>query len=138
MEIPDAAKRGFVTFNTKARCATCHSTWRFTDDGFHDIGISGDDLGRAGVMPGIRALERAFKTPTLRNVAERHPYMHDGLFKTLEQVVDHYDHGFVRRASLADQIVPLGLTAEEKVDLVAFMKTLSSADQRVIPPNLPR
>ncbi|MEO6717226.1 MAG: cytochrome c peroxidase [Novosphingobium sp.] len=136
--VPDAAKRGFVIFNTKAKCASCHSSWRFTDDGFHDIGIPGDDLGRARVMPGISILERAFKTPTLRNVSERGPYMHDGSLRTLEQVVDHYDHGFVRRASLADQITPLALTAEEKADLIAFMNSLSSSDERVAPPNLPR
>lgn len=136
--VTDAAKRGFALFNGKARCASCHSSWRFTDDGFHDIGMPGNDLGRAGIAPGIPFLERAFKTPTLRNIAERAPYMHDGSLQTLDQVVDHYDHGFIRRVSLADQIVSLGLSAEEKADLIAFLKSLSSADERVVPPSLPR
>lgn len=136
--LAEPAKRGFVIFNTKAKCAACHSGWRFTDDGFHDIGIPGDDMGRAQIMPGIPILERAFKTPTLRNIAERGPYMHDGSLHTLEQVIDHYDHGFVRRASLADQITSLDLTAQEKADLIAFLKSLSSTDEPVILPNLPR
>lgn len=136
--ISESAKRGFVLFNTKANCVSCHSTWRFTDDSFHDIGLAGDDMGRAKVAPGLVIFERAFKTPTLRNIAERAPYMHDGSLKTLEQVVDHYDHGFIQRPSLSDSMKPLHLTAGEKADLVAFMKTLSSKDAPVDYPILPR
>lgn len=136
--ISASAKRGFVTFNTKARCSTCHSSWRFTDDGFHDIGLNDTDLGRGKLMAGMTFLEHAFKTPTLRNVADRPPYMHDGSVTTLEAVVDHYDHGFVQRASLSDQIKPLNLTVQEKADLVAFMKSLSSRDPDVAFPILPR
>jgi len=135
--ISAAAVRGFVIFNTKAKCASCHSGWRFTDDGFRDIGLPGDDMGRAQITPGVTILERAFKTPTLRNVAERAPYMHDGSLRTMEQVIDHYDHGFVRRASLAEEITPLGLTVQDKADLIAFIKSLSSIDAPVILPNLP-
>lgn len=134
----DAAKRGFTLFNTKGNCASCHSSWRFTDDGFHDIGLPGDDPGRAKIMPGLAILEHAFKTPTLRNIAERGPYMHDGSIRTLEGVVDHYDHGFIQRASLSDQIKPLRLTAQDKADLVEFMKALTSKDRPVNYPVLPR
>jgi len=133
-----SARRGFVLFNTKANCASCHSGWRFTDDGFHDIGLAGDDMGRAKVMPGLTILEHAFKTPTLRNIAERGPYMHDGSLRTLGEVVDHYDSGFITRPSLSDQVKPLHLTPDEKADLVAFMMTLSSNDTPVTAPVLPR
>ncbi len=136
--VSDSAKRGFVVFNTTAKCASCHSSWRFTDDGFHDIGLPGDDLGRARFMPGITPLEHAFKTPTLRNTALRPPYMHDGSMPTLEAVIDHYDHGFVSRPSLSDQIKPLNLTARDKADLVAFLRTLTSQDEAVTAPPLPR
>lgn len=136
--ISDSAKRGFVVFNTKGNCASCHSSWRFTDDGFHDIGLPGQDIGRAKIMAGLTVLEYAFKTPTLRNIADRPPYMHDGSLPTLEAVVDHYDSGFIRRASLSDQIKPLGLTAGDKADLLAFLKTLSSQDTPVSYPVLPR
>jgi cytochrome c peroxidase len=135
--ISEEAKRGFVTFNGKAKCATCHSGWRFTDDGFHDIGLKGDDMGRAKLVPGLTILERAFKTPTLRNIVERAPYMHDGSIATLEAVVDHYDSGFVSRPSLSTDVQLLKLTAQEKSDLVAFMKTLSSQDRQVALPSLP-
>lgn len=136
--ISPSAKRGFVVFNTKGNCASCHSSWRFTDDGFHDIGLPSDDLGRGKIVQGIVALDHAFKTPTLRNIAERGPFMHDGSLQTLEQVVDHYDHGFTQRPSVSDQVKPLNLTAGEKADLVAFMQALTSKDAPVDYPILPR
>jgi cytochrome c peroxidase len=109
-----------------------------TDDGFHDIGLPGEDPGRGKLVPGLTVLEHAFKTPTLRNIAERGPYMHDGSIPTLEAVVDHYDHGFVQRASLAAEMQPLALTVQDKTDLVAFLRTLSSRDPDVAVPVLPR
>lgn len=136
--VSDSAKRGFALFNGKAECASCHSGWRMTDDGFHDIGLPDTDMGRAAVFPGLVILEHAFKTPTLRNIAERAPYMHDGSLPSLEAVVDHYDHGFVKRTSLASQMRPLNLTAQDRQDLVAFLRTLSSEDDKVTLPNLPR
>ena len=136
--VSESAKRGFALFNTTAKCSSCHTSWRFTDDGFHDIGLPGDDPGRAKFMPGITPLEHAFKTPTLRNIAERGPYMHDGSLATLDAVVDHYDHGFVNRPSLADQMKPLHLSAQDKADLVAFLRSLTSHDEAVTAPALPR
>jgi len=136
--ISAAAKRGFMLYNAKARCASCHSGWRMTDDGFHDIGLAGDDPGRGKLVPGLVILDHAFKTPTLRNIAERAPYMHDGSLGTLEAVVDHYDHGFQARPSLSTEIKPLHLTDQDKSDLVAFLHTLSSRDGDVAVPTLPR
>jgi len=136
--LSDSARRGFALFNGKGHCASCHSGWRLTDDGFHDIGLPGDDIGRAKIMPGLIILDHAFKTPTLRNVAERAPYMHDGSIATLEQVIDLYDHGFVRRPSLSDQIAPLGLSAPDKADLLAFLQSLSGKNAPVDYPLLPR
>jgi cytochrome c peroxidase len=136
--ISDEAKLGFIVFNGKAKCATCHAGWRFTDDGFHDIGINDDDQGRGKIMPGADFLNHAFKTPTLRSIAQRAPYMHDGSIGTLEAVIDHYDHGFVQRSSLSAEMTPLNLTSSEKQQLVAFLKTLSSQDDPVTAPILPR
>jgi len=133
------AARGFALFNDKARCAACHSGWRFTDDSFHDIGVQSDDVGRAKVVPVIQAARFAFKTPTLRNVAERAPYLHDGSAATLADVIELYDRGgLVQRASLAPEITPLGLTRQQKDDLVAFLQTLTSRDPEVRVPALPR
>jgi cytochrome c peroxidase len=137
--MPGAAQRGFVLFNTKAQCATCHSGWRFTDDSFHDIGVTGADRGRGVVLPGIDAMQYAFKTPTLRNVSQRAPYMHDGSVATLDDVIELYDQGgLTKRPSLSADIKPLHLTAGEKHDLVAFLQALMSADRTVEPPALPR
>ena len=134
--VSEAAKRGFVLFNTKARCASCHSGWNFTDDSFHDIGLTSDDLGRSVVLE-ADVLKHAFKTPGLRNIVERAPYMHDGSLTTLAEVIDHYDSGFVRRDSLSDEMKPLELSGEEKADLVAFLETLSSRDDPMDLPVLP-
>lgn len=131
--ISDAAKRGFVLFDGKANCAACHSGWRFTDDGFHDIGVKSDDKGRGAVVTGIPALDHAFKTPTLRNVALRAPYQHDGSEQTLRDVVDFYNGEYVSRQSLSSDIKRLDLTDGEKDDLVAFMQTLTGNDPVVLP-----
>jgi len=136
--ISSAALRGFVLFNAKADCAVCHSGWRMSDDGFHDIGLNDSDRGRAAVMPGIVQLERAFKTPTLRNINQRAPYMHDGSMATLEAVIDHYDNGFEIRPSLDTNVHRLGLTQAEKSDLLAFLDTLTSVDDPVVLAGLPR
>ena len=137
--IGEDAKRGFVVFNQEGRCAKCHDGWRFTDDSFHDIGVSTDDPGRGALLKDIPVMASAFKTPTLRNVDQRAPYMHNGSAATLEEVVDLYDRGGeVHRASLSPEIVPLNLTVTQKRDLVAFLRTLSSQDQPVVVPALPR
>ncbi len=133
-----AAVRGFVLFNGKANCVACHLTWRMSDDGFHDIGLHDADRGRAAIMPGIVQLERAFKTPTLRNINQRAPYMHDGSLPTLKAVIDHYDNGFETRPSLDSNIHTLGLSSAEKSDLLAFLDALTSTDEPVTLPVLPR
>ncbi|MDR3407356.1 MAG: cytochrome c peroxidase [Methylovirgula sp.] len=123
--ISPAAKRGFAIFNGKGNCAQCHSGWSFTDGSFHDIGIGkGKDIGRGAFFPTSVKLRYAFKTPTLRNVAERAPYMHDGSVPTLEAVIDLYDRGGIDRPSRSELIHPLGLTPPEKADLLAFLRTL--------------
>lgn len=137
--ISASAIRGFVTFNGKAHCAHCHSGWRFTDDGFYDVGLKGEDLGRGTILPEIESMRFAFKTPTLRNVDHRGPYMHDGSERSLEDVVEFYDRGGdVRRPGISEHVLKLGLSPQEKGDLVAFLKTLTSVDAPQNVPVLPR
>jgi cytochrome c peroxidase len=136
--ISEEAKRGFVLFNTKGECVRCHSGWTFTDDSFHDIGLATDDIGRGKFLPQIIKMKHAFKTPGLREIARRGPYMHDGSLATLEAVVEHYDKGGVERESRSDLIRPLGLSAQEKKDLVAFMLTLTGEVDPINMPVLPR
>ncbi|WP_407156971.1 cytochrome-c peroxidase [Bradyrhizobium sp. STM 3557] len=136
--ISEEAKRGFALFNGKAQCAACHEGWNFTNDGFQDIGLPSKDVGRGEYAPGVIKMQHAFKTPGLREIARRAPYMHDGSLATLEQVVDHYDGGGVDRPSRSDLMHPLGLTVQEKADLVAFLKSLSSNLAPTAAPVLPR
>ena len=122
-----SAKRGFALFNGQAGCSGCHRGWAFTDGSFHDIGVARDaDFGRGEFFPTSTKLHYAFKTPTLRDVAGRAPYMHDGSVPTLEAVIDLYDRGGIARPSRSELIHPLGLTGEQKADIAAFMHTLTS------------
>ncbi|MDQ3230718.1 MAG: hypothetical protein M3Q07_02775 [Pseudobdellovibrionaceae bacterium] len=137
--ISSAARRGFILFNSKAACSQCHSGWRFTDDSFHDIGVRGDDKGRGALFPDIEVTQFAFKTPTLRNVAWRSPYMHDGSEATLADVIDLYNiGGREKRARLSTLVRPLNLTEQERKDLREFLGTLSSPVRKTEVPMLPR
>jgi cytochrome c peroxidase len=81
--------------------------------------------------------EGAFKTPTLRDLLKTAPYMHDGSVKTLEEVVELYDRGGEPNPWLDPKMVKLGLTTEEKKDLVAFMRALEGDWKPMAPPKLP-
>jgi cytochrome c peroxidase len=137
--IGDDAKAGFVLFNSKARCSSCHTGWLFTDNSFHDIGVArAADMGRGKLFPKSVKLKHAFKVPTLRDAARRAPYMHDGSLKDLHAVVDLYNRGGVNRPSRSAQIVPLHLTEREKKELIAFLDTLTSPSKPATVPALPR
>ncbi|WP_244470964.1 tryptophan tryptophylquinone biosynthesis enzyme MauG [Microvirga massiliensis] len=132
------AKRGFVLFNEKARCSACHSTWRFTDDSFHDIGLDTHDPGRGKfVPPNVVVMRHAFKTPSLRDLRLQGPYMHDGSVKTLEDVIEHYVKGGERRPSLSPEMKPVELSTAERNDLVAFLASLRAEPAKVTLPQLP-
>ena len=132
------AKRGFALFNGKAHCALCHSGWNFTDNGFHDIGLPDADIGRGRLMPRIVKMQHAFKTPGLRDAAQRGPFMHDGSLPSLAAVVAFYTAGGAMRPSQSELVVKLHLSAEEQSDIVAFLETLSSTAQRDVVAALPR
>jgi cytochrome c peroxidase len=123
-----AARRGLDLFEGKARCAKCHTGFNFTDEGYHNTGVGMDkenpDLGRYTVTR--RNVNRgAFKTPTLRDVARRGPYMHDGSIPTLREVIAFYDRGGRPNPSLSPEIVRLNLSAPEQEELVAFLEALT-------------
>ena len=125
-----SAKLGSELFFGKARCVTCHLGDSFSDWRFHATGVGWSaesglfaDRGR-GAITGDPGDEGAFKTPTLRDVARRAPYMHDGSVATLREVVGLYDLGGVEGAPIASLVQPLGLSEEEKSALVAFLRTL--------------
>ena len=78
----DAGSEGFRLFTGEAGCANCHAGWAFTDHAFYDIGLPSEDRGRGAVLR-LEQAEYAFKTPSLREVGRRAPYMHDGSLATL-------------------------------------------------------
>jgi len=127
--ISDSAKRGFVLFNGKATCFACHSGWRFTDDKFHDIGTTTTDPGRGRVIKDDELMQFAFKTPTLRSVALRPPYMHNGSEATLDEVMKLYEKGGIDRPSRSPLMQPIELTEQERHDLVAFLESLTDGDK---------
>jgi cytochrome c peroxidase len=114
-----------------ADCFHCHGGALFTDHQFRNNGLAIDekDLGRFKVTQS--ALDRGtFATPSLRNIALTAPYMHDGRFQTLEQVLDHYSEGVQRTDTLDPNLAKhpdggLHLSAEEKKAVIAFLKTLT-------------
>lgn len=136
-----SAIRGRDLFFGKANCTACHAGANFTDEKFHNIGIGMDqpkpDLGRFEVTK-VDKDRGAFKTPTVRNISQSAPYMHDGSLKTLEEVVEWYDKGGHPNPYLSDKIKKLNLTAQEKEDLVSYMKALQGDLPRVREDRLPK
>jgi cytochrome c peroxidase len=131
--LTDAEERGRQLFiGDKAKCFDCHFTPDFTGDEFKNIGLYDGktltDAGRFIITENPDDLGK-FKVPGLRNVALTAPYMHNGMFKTLDEVVAFYNNPrqFVANPINIDSSLmqPLGLTATEQADLVAFMKALS-------------
>lgn len=151
-----SARRGLRLFEGKAGCATCHETSgkdrrRLSDGAFHDTGVAyraqvlsdlaavlpaapitldrPRDVGRAGQTFQIGRHTAQFKTPSLRDVATRPPYMHDGSLTTLADVVAYYDGGGTPHPGLDGAIKPLRLTAGEKADLVSFLESLTGGER---------
>lgn len=115
-----------------AECFHCHGSYNFTNNDFMNNGLDEEvnfkDLGRFNVS--LKEKDKAtFKVPSLRNIALTAPYMHDSRFNTLEEVIDHYNSN-VKKSSTTTEILQnnfsgLNLTAQDKKDLIAFLKTLS-------------
>ncbi len=137
--ISPAAQHGLKIFSKKARCTLCHSGFNFTDEKFHNLGIDWDtdhiDLGRFTITKNAEDIG-AFKTPTLREVPRTAPYMHDGRFATLRQVVDFYNRGGIKNPHQDNTIMPLELTDPEKEDLVEFLQSLSGEGWQMEAPTM--
>jgi cytochrome c peroxidase len=127
----DEETAGYTIF--KAKCASCHATDLMTDDSFRNNGLAINplinDVGRYRVTELVQDYYK-FKVPSLRNVEMTAPYMHDGRFGSLESVLNHYSSGVVQSNTL-DPILQqngqlgISLSATEKVQLIAFLKTLT-------------
>jgi cytochrome c peroxidase len=152
--LSDEAIRGLHLFRTTARCINCHNGPNFTDGEFHNVGLSYygreyEDLGRYNATKKPEDVGK-FKTPSLRNVGRTSPYMHNGLFKELDGVLNMYNAGMPtlrRTEALKDDplfpehkdplLKPLGLNAADKADLIAFLESLNERRITIRPPALP-
>jgi cytochrome c peroxidase len=144
----DSMRRGLVNFDNveqkgyelfKANCNSCHTEPLLTDNSFHNNGLDASfDTADESLHSGrYRITHQAedigkFKTPTLRNVAITAPYMHDGRFTTLDQVLNHYQNGINNSATLDPLLINdnspgIAFTNDEKASLIAFLQTLTDA-----------
>lgn len=135
--INKAAQHGRTLFFGKAACGNCHIPPLFLDYSFHNLGVGwqdsdSGDLGRYEVTndPDDRG---AFKTPTLRDISRTAPYMHDGSFSSLREVLQFYNRGGNKNPALDPLIKPLGLTSAEIDDLIEFLETLNG--RYTVPPS---
>ena len=138
-----AAQRGLALFEGKARCNVCHAGPNLTDERYHNTGVGMDrsnpDLGRYTVT-NEEGEKGAFKTPTLRDVEKRGPYMHDASLKSLPDVVSFFNRGGTKNPWLSSEIRPLDLTGRERADLVTFLEALTGEISPEVsrPPVLPK
>ncbi len=160
---PEAQRGAAIFFGPKGGCSRCHSGALLSDQRFHNTGVGETAelqqdpqrratrnffLGQMGLKPldrdpGRYAVTKnpvdlgAFRTPPLRQVAQTPPYMHNGTLATLGEVIDFYNRGGAEDPAKSPLLVPLNLTAEEKQDLEAFLRSLSGTLPEVTPPRLP-
>ena len=161
-----SALQGMELFKGKARCILCHNGPNFTDSQFHNLGVPDapllshplvqasirfdakrmnvqeyaqvkEDLGRYLVTKEEKD-KGAFKTPTLRHVTQRDPYMHNGVFQSLEDVIEFYNGGGGAVSGKYPLIQPLGLTAKEKQELLRFLEALTGELPAMTPTDSPR
>ena len=135
-QLTSSELNGFAIFSTeKGDCFHCHGSALFMDNLFHNNGLDPEpflDLG-LGNLTNNKSDYGKFKTPTLRNIQLTAPYMHDGRFNTLDEVVEHYSSGLTNSSTIdplmkKSQLGGLQLTNQEKKDLVAFLKILTDTD----------
>jgi cytochrome c peroxidase len=131
-------KDGLDFFNKKGECAECHSGANFTDEKFANLGIGMD---KTSPDPGREAITHKrgdwgkFKVPTLRDLARRALYMHDGSIKTLGEVLDIYAKGGLPNPHLDTRLTPFYMDAQTKQDLLAFLDSLNGEGwQKITPP----
>lgn len=126
----ESEQKGYTLFQTN--CASCHKEPLFTSEKFENNGLPIDsslnDMGRMKIT-NHKMDSLKFKVPTLRNSQFTFPYMHDGRFKTLTEVVKHYNSGIHFSKSLSKQLrKPMHFTPNDRVDLVSFLLTLTDKE----------
>ena len=152
--VNDDVVKGFDVFSNsdKANCTLCHLPPLFTDTLFHNVGIGFDksmpDLGRGKILgdaaekagkkdPEADTLKGAFKTPTLRSITETAPYFHDGRAQKLADAVDLLLKGGIKNPNLDEKLKPRTIKAEERSQLLAFLKSLTPEQKPFEKPQVP-
>lgn len=130
IQFSEQEQNGYKLF--KKNCVSCHTEPLFTNNSFENNGLEIDstlnDYGRFKITNKTKDKFK-FKVPTLRNIQYSYPYMHDGRFKSLTEVIKHYNQGIYKFPNLSNKLkYPMKLSDKERVDLVAFLKTLSDND----------
>ena len=126
-------KEGLAFFEGKGECAECHNGPNFTNEKFANLGIG---MERPFPDPGLAVVTKKkgdfgkFKTPTLRNLAQRAPYMHDGRFKTLGEVLDFYSKGGLPNPHVDSRLLHFYMDAETKRSLLAFLDALNGKNRQ--------
>ena len=146
-KLSDDALWGLDLFRRKARCVNCHHGPRFTDDNFHNLGLTWykreyEDLGRYNVTGDPKDVGK-FKTPSLRGVMNTKPWMHNGLFSSMEGILNIYNNGGVpTQPDEDDPLSPITSSLLQKLDLsdaeinalVAFLEAITAPPARVPKP----
>lgn len=133
--LTNAELRGLHLFRTKARCMNCHHGPLMTDNQFHRTAFSGDDAGYYK-QTHQDADSGKFKTPSLRDVMQTGPWMHDGLQTDMTAILEAFNQA--NQPDVRNNLIrPLGLSKREKADLLAFLKAISAPAAEFIPPALP-
>lgn len=136
----DKELRGLYLFAGKAFCSTCHNGENLSDNHFYNIGINSKDVGRFAVTGDEGDMGR-IRTPSLCGITQTAPYMRDGSLATLEEVIDYYNRGGDGHPNtsffIKQFMSPLGLTDEEKADLLAFLYVLGGEPPIYSKPELP-
>lgn len=151
----DQQVQGLHLFRTKARCMNCHNGPLFTDDDFHNLGLTYykrnkyEDLGRYNITKNPEDVGK-FRTPGLRNVLRTRPWFHNGLFDNIEGVMNMYNNGMPQPKpkpdELNDPLFPktdvhiqrLKLTLAERDAIIAFLGAITTEPWRVVIPELPK
>ncbi len=150
-ELTDSEINGLHLFRTKANCINCHNSSYFSDQKFHNVGLTyfGRTLQDLGLYDITKKTEDVgkFKTPTLREVSMTAPYMHNGLFPHLRGILNIYNAGMptekadpknVLSPKKSEMLLKLDLSDQEITDLENFLKTLQSLNYKMRPPELPK
>lgn len=129
VEVSESIENGYRLFTEELNCASCHTGRAFTNSSLENNGLYEEypDPGHYLISADSSDIGK-FKVPTLRNIEITGPYMHDGSFETLEEIIKHYESGGKNHPNKSELIQPFDLTDQERKDLISFLKSLTDKE----------